>query len=239
MRRRRPPNGRDVRVPFGDGPLVALVYRGPASLPGCPEAVADLLRRSRWRFAVDFVGPSEPRDLCPDALAGVALYAQPGGGDLRPAWRRLRPHAETIRSFVHSGGRYLGFCLGAYLAGASPGFRLLPGDVDRYPGSPGAGCKTEAAVVLPIVWRGRTRSVYGQDAPFVDLDPSRGAARVLCVYDNGLAAAVVAPYGRGAVGVVGPHPEATADWFVDDGLCPPEPLALDLGLDLVDEVMAG
>jgi hypothetical protein len=50
---------------------------------------------------------------------------------------------------------------------------------------------------------------------------------------------VVAPYGRGAVGVVGPHPEATRDWFVDDGLVPPEPLALDLGLDLVDAVMAG
>jgi glutamine amidotransferase-like uncharacterized protein len=231
--------GGAVRGRARDASRVALVYRGPASLPGCPEAVADLLRRSRWGFDVGFVGPQEEHALDPDALAGAVLYAQPGGGELRPAWRRMRRHAETIRSFVLGGGRYLGFCLGTYLAGASPGFDLLPGDVDRYLASPGAGYRTDAAVVLPIVWRGRTRVVYAEDAPYVDLDPTRGPARVLAVYDNGLPAAAVTPYGRGAVGVVGPHPEATADWFVDDGLRTPSTLALDLGLDLIDEVMAG
>jgi hypothetical protein len=237
MRGRRA-HDRDVAMPGGQDRRVALVYRGPATLPGCPEAVADLLRRSRWGFTVGFVGPREAQKLDPDALAGAVLYAQPGGGDLRPAWRRMRAHRQTVQAFVRDGGRYLGFCLGAYLAGASPGFGLLPGDVDQYLASPGAGCRTDAAVVLPVVWRGRTRSVYAQDAPYVVLDPGRGPARVLAVYDNGLPAAVVAPYGRGAVGVVGPHPEATPDWFDDDGLVPPEPLALDLGLDLVDEVMA-
>jgi hypothetical protein len=238
-----PPDG-----PVGDGgwptrsdagPRRALVYRGPAALPGCAEAVAALLRRSPWGFDVDYVGPGGSRELRPEALAGVTLYAQPGGGGLGPAWRRMRRHAGTIRSFVDRGGHYLGFCLGAYLAGASPGYGLLPGDVDRYPGSPGAGCRSRGSVVLPVRWRDRPRLVYAQDPPFVDLDPAGGPARVLGRYDNGLPAAVVAPFGRGAVGVVGPHPEAATDWFVDDGLRPPEPLALDLGLDLIDEVMAG
>jgi glutamine amidotransferase-like uncharacterized protein len=237
MRGRRA-HDRDVAMPGGQDRRVALVYRGPATLPGCPEAVADLLRQSRWGFTVAYVGPKEGRGLGPDALAGAVLYAQPGGGELGPAWRKMRGHSRTVQGFVRDGGKYLGFCLGTYLAGASPGFDLLPGDVDQYLVSPGAGCRTDDAVVLPIVWRGRTRLVYAQDAPYVDLAPGSGAARVLAVYDNGLPAAVVAPYGRGAVGVVGPHPEATPDWFVDDGLVPPEPLALDLGLDLIDEVMA-
>src|SRR5690606_15367702 len=111
---------------------LALVHRGPAAAPGCPEAVADLLRRSRWGLDVTYVGPREPLALGPDALARAVLYAQPGGGQLRPAYRRLRRHARVIRAFVRGGGRYLGFCLGGYLAGRSPGFALLPGDTDQY-----------------------------------------------------------------------------------------------------------
>jgi hypothetical protein len=106
-----------------DDGRVALVYRGPAALPGCPEAVADLLRQSRWGFTVAFVGPKEARGLGPDALAGAVLYAQPGGGELGPAWRKMRAHSRTVQGFVRDGGKYLGFCLGTYLAGASPGLR--------------------------------------------------------------------------------------------------------------------
>jgi hypothetical protein len=49
---------------------------------------------------------------------------------------------------------------------------------------------------------------------------------------------VVAGFGAGRVGVVGPHPEATNDWFTDAGLSRPKRLSTDLGLDLVDTVMA-
>ena len=45
-----------------------------------------------------------------------------------------------------------------------------------------------------------------------------GAAQVLARYPNGRIAAVVAPFGAGAVAVVGPHPEATPDWFADSAL---------------------
>jgi hypothetical protein len=47
-------------------------------------------------------------------------------------YRQLRRHRAEIRGFVQSGGRYLGFCLGGYLAGATPGFGVLPGDTDQY-----------------------------------------------------------------------------------------------------------
>ena len=227
------------RVPAADsgGSRLALIYRGPASKPGCPEAVAQLLRRSRWDMDVQYVGPREPRRLSPEVLAAATIYAQPGGGELGPAYRRLRRDAAAIRTYVGSGGRYLGFCLGGYLAGETPGFGLLPGDTDQYISSPGSGTTTDQDTVVEVLWRGHRRAVFFQDGPWFDLDPDRGPAEVLAVYGNGLPAAVVAPYGRGTVGVVGPHPEATSDWFDDAGLRRPEPLALDLGLELVDRVM--
>lgn len=225
----------------------ALVYRGPAALPGCPEAVAALLARAG--FAVGYVGPQEAADLSPAALADADLYAQPGGASLRRAFRRLRRHGPVLADYVAAGGRYLGFCLGAYLAGRDPGFALLPGDTDRYIDSPGASVATDADTVLTVRWRGTDREVFFQDGPWFRVDaadaedlsgggPARrpdAAVRVLARYDNGLPAALVARHHAGAVGVVGPHPEATEDWFADAGLRPRD--ATDLGLDLVEELM--
>jgi glutamine amidotransferase-like uncharacterized protein len=213
---------------------LALVYRGPASLPGCPEAVAGLLAASRWPFDVRYVGPREPLRLSADTLARAAVYAQPGGGGLGRAYRRLRRHREVIRGYVRAGGRYLGFCLGAYLAGATPGFALLPGDTDRYVGSSGCTVNTTGDAVVEVHWRGRVRRLYFQDGPYLIV---AGPADVLATYPNGAVAALVAPFGAGRVGVVGPHPEATTDWYADAGL-PVGPPGLDLGLDLVDMVMA-
>lgn len=221
-----------------DGGL-ALVYRGPASTPGCPEAVAEVLRASPRRLDVRYVGPAEPLPLTAQTLSGALLYAQPGGGSLGRAYKKVRREAPAIRDFVASGGHYLGFCLGAYLAGETPGFGLLPGDTDQYISSPGAGLTNDRDAVIEVTWRGVRRRLYAQDPPYLALDPSRGPAQVLAVYDNGLPAGVVAPFGRGRVGVVGPHPEATPDWFLDVGLRVPRPLGLDLAADLLEAVLTG
>ncbi|MGY1695538.1 BPL-N domain-containing protein [Geodermatophilus sp. SYSU D00814] len=227
-------------APDGDRPPgrdLALVYRGRASTPGCPEAVAAALRRSRWDLEVRFVGPREELALEPAVLAGARLYAQPGGGGLLAAYRRLRRSAGTVREFVRSGGGYLGFCLGGYLAGETPGFGLLPGDADRFISSPGARPDHDGDDLVDVDWAGRRRRVYFQDGPWFDLDPARGPAEVLATYGNGLPAAVVAPFGHGAVGVVGPHPEATPDWYTDSGLPVPADVRADLTQDLVDRVL--
>ena len=60
-------------------------------------------------------------------------------------------------------------------------------------------------------------------------------ATVLARYKNGLAAAVVARYGAGRVGVVGPHPEADRSWYVGLPLHPVD--SRDLGYDLVETTM--
>ncbi len=107
----------------------ALVYRGPAACDGCPEAVAHLLRTSPSNFSVQFAGPKEDVDITRKSLSQVDVYAQPGGGDLAKTWPAMKPYNHAVRAFVRKGGRYLGFCSGAYLAGR-PGFDLLPGKSD-------------------------------------------------------------------------------------------------------------
>lgn len=141
-----------------------------------------------------FTGPREALKLSAGALAGALVYAQPGGMSLRPAYRKLRRQRDAIRDFVHGGGRYLGFCLGAYLAGATPGFALLPGDTDQYIRSPGCTVHDTGNTLVGVMWRGRPRTVFFQDGPYFALDADADAT-VLATYTNGAPAAVVTRFG--------------------------------------------
>jgi glutamine amidotransferase-like uncharacterized protein len=217
---------------------LALVYRGPAGCPGCSEAVAGLLHSSQWHFDVQYIGPNERLMLSATTLRAATLYAQPGGsGELSQAYQQVKRHAQEIRSFVASGGRYLGICMGGYLAGRTPGFQLLPGDTDQWIASRGASVRTEAETIVNVCWRGQRRSMYFQDGPYFLLDRSATGVRVLATYTNGKIAALVAPYGRGKVGVSGPHPEATIAWYEASHLVTPEGVYADLGHDLLDVLM--
>lgn len=225
---RRPADDRSA-----GGRPVALVYRGPATTEGYPEAVAALLRGGPWELDVRYIG-HRSAPLTATALAKAVLYAQPGGGELEPAYRHLREHRRAIREFVAGGGGYLGFCLGGCMAGATPGFGLLPGDTDRYIASKRGAVTHDRGTLVDVRWRDRPRVLFFQNGPRFLLDEGMPAT-VLARYPNEEIAAVVVPFGRGRVGVVGPHPEATSDWFVDAGL--PVRDNADLGRDLVDMVL--
>ncbi|MGW1290917.1 BPL-N domain-containing protein [Streptomyces sp. NPDC001118] len=212
---------------------LALVYRGPAALQGCPEAVADLLASGPWNLDVRYTGPREALPLSAASLSQAVLYAQPGGGTLDSAYRFLRPLRRAIRAFVRGGGHYLGFCLGGYLAGTTPGFGLLPGDTDQYIATVGSTVHDEGSTVVRVTWRGSPRHVYFQDGPVFLLEAGADA-RILARYDNGAPAALVAGFGAGRVAVTGPHPEATDDWYADHGL--PVHHTLDLARDLVESM---
>jgi glutamine amidotransferase-like uncharacterized protein len=230
----------------GDGGLAArpraLVYRGPAGCDGCSEAVAELLETSRYHFAVTYVGPDDAA-LTDDLLDHATVYAQPGGGgSVDDAFAYVRRDEARIRAFVRRGGRYLGFCMGGYFAGKNPGFGLLPGDSGEFITSPGASVTTEADTTVQVLWRGVPHTLYFQDGPYfiVGARASEADVAVLATYaSNDEVAALVAPFGKGVVGVVGPHPEATPDWYRAAGLTDPEHgHGVELGHDLVEVTMA-
>jgi glutamine amidotransferase-like uncharacterized protein len=216
---------------------VALVYRGPASCQGCGESVAALLQTAPTPFHIVYCGPREKVQVSAEALASASVYVQPGGGNnLKAAWSDVRSSAQDIRDWVHSGGHYLGFCMGGYLAGFDPGFGLLPGNSGEYITSTGATVHNIDDTTVTVNWRGVPRQFYFQDGPYFELD--RGAdATVLATYTNGLAAAVVAHVGSGSVGVVGPHPEADASWFKEVDLPVPAQSTSDLARDLIQTTL--
>ena len=233
----RPATNVTAKVSAATAAPKALIYRGPAACEGCPESVAALLLASRFHFQVVYVGPKEAHStLTPALLATATLYAQPGGdGTVDAAAVHLRPSWPALRAYIEGGGRYLGFCMGGYMAGSNPGLGVL--QTDAYIGSKGASVTSDADTTVALRWRGKARRVYFQDGPWFAPKPHHSGAVVLATYaSNGKVAALVSPVGSGKVGVVGPHPEADASWFAEAGVANPG-LALDLGQDLVEELM--
>jgi hypothetical protein len=144
--------------------------------------------------------------------------------DLQKAWKEAKPYASDVRSFVNGGGRYLGICLGAFLAGHNPGLGLIPkGDsVVREIDQKCAQVDDEKDTTIQIDWtfstgdkRGKTemrRWLYFQDGAAFRLS-SKSSAKVLGRYSsNGDVAAILSPFGEGWVANVGPHPEADETW---------------------------
>ncbi|KAJ1324791.1 BPL-N domain-containing protein [Microdochium nivale] len=230
----------------------AIVYRGPASSPGCSEAIGQLLSSSPENFEIIYAGPREPAgDVTPALLASATVYAHGGGPDLDTAYGLTRQYQDAIRKFVSEGGHYLGFCLGAYLAGHKSGYGLLPAGV-------GAGqeikrkhaqVKGDEDTVIRVDWtftngkKETGRSVYFQDGVVLTgLDdkscPVKG--RILSRYSaNGDVAAAVLPFGKGWVRLVGPHPEADQVWYDDAEISNPEGVKFDIGYDFVRATLNG
>ncbi|ONI86942.1 hypothetical protein ALI144C_09830 [Actinosynnema sp. ALI-1.44] len=212
-------------------PPLALVYNGPQGCTACAPSVAALLRRAPQPYRVEML-TSPPTA---EKLAEAKVYVQPGGGaDLDRTWRDLSGAAEVVRTWVRDGGSYLGLCFGAYLAGRNPGFDLLPGDTNGYIDSPGATVPDGRDTVIPVTWRGKPRHMYFQDGPAFFLRDGHNAT-VLATYDNGLPAVVVAPYGKGRVGVSGPHPEADESWYEEKDLTNPDGVRFDMAYELIEE----
>lgn len=145
---------------------------------------------------------------------------------MNSAYSELSSRQTDLRNFVQNGGRYLGFCLGAFLAGSSPGFGLLPSGAgatsERQ--QTNAQVKSSKDTIIQVDWtfrstvstfdKGTTANsqwVYFQDgAVITGLNDN---STVLGRYSqNGDVAASLTPYGKGWVALTGPHPEATSDW---------------------------
>jgi glutamine amidotransferase-like uncharacterized protein len=147
--------------------------------------------------------------------------------DLNKAWEEAKPYASAVREYVAGGGNYLGFCLGAFLTGSSPGFGLLSlgDDVVREIEQDGAEIDDDSNATIEIDWafstgpkRGTTehhRRLFFQDGAAFNL-AKHSPATVLGRYSsNNDVAAILSPFGKGWVANIGPHPEADQSWCKD------------------------
>lgn len=195
------------------------VYRGPASCEDCSETLKAAIERLSPRYRVDFVGKDERIDITPATLSGYDVYAQPGGGqDIPGALASLGDsRIDAIHDYVAHGGRYLGICMGAYLASAS-GLGLIPHELDSEVGRPGFPVTTSDDAVVSVQWQGRKETIFYQDGPYL-LRPAKDPGfRTIATYANRDIAAARYTLGAGLVVLSGPHPEADDAWFEEAGL---------------------
>lgn len=207
---------RDLR---DSGTVRVAVYRGPASCERCPETLKRAIERLHPKYRVDFVGAGEAADITPQTLARYNVYAQPGGGqDIPGALASLgEERIDAIHDYVAHGGRYLGLCMGAYLASAS-GLGLVPHELDSEVGRPGFAVVDSEDAVVTVRWQGRQETVFYQDGPYLLRAPKDPGFKAIATYANDDLAAARYSFGRGVVVLSGPHPEADASWFEAAGI---------------------
>lgn len=230
---------------------LALVYSGPGACPGCPEALARVLAAAGLR--VRYVSAS---DLSGDQMFdGVTLYAQPGGDDTQQVYDAFGPgpfadFSAAMKAFLGRGGRYLGVCLGGFLAGqwiddaaTIPALRLFAGDAAYFRATPRPAHLDQ---VIPVTWlvpQPAARWVYFQEGPCFRFDATDagldGGAdagpgpAVWSTYQNDSVAAFIAPHGAGRVALSGFHFEADLTWYQEHHLVDPDGVDFDLGVALV------
>lgn len=198
---------------------IAVVFAGAGTCEGCAESVAAILQQQQYQ--VRFV---DEHQLSAASLQGASLYVQPGGSDdiMDTLSVLSATQIQSIQQFVAQGGAYLGICAGGYLAGQyadqTAGVRAfglveLAEVAQELP-------QTNQAQSIAIVLPGATqpRQVYYQAGPhFGRHIPANG--QVLAYYAaSHQIAARISVYGRGKVGLIGPHYEADASWYAADGL---------------------
>ena len=198
-------------------PGYVLIYAGPGTCDGCAEAVGAVADAAG--LTVRYV--SQPARV-PRLLGGALAFVVPGTGDNIEAMRVAfnRTVGPALRTYLRSGGRYWGICGGAYLAvrrywatenDQVAALGIVPADAETY----GAG---SAARLERVRWNGSLRWLYFQSGPSFTLTRRPPGLRVLATYADGSIAALSYRYGNGRVILSGPHPEATQDWLVEDGL---------------------
>jgi hypothetical protein len=186
----------------------------------------------KWNFKVLKVSPNGTMSVKQAlAMPCVKLYGQPGAsGDDTTAFANQRGDTIAIQNFVKNGGRYLGICMGCFLAEPDH-FNIFPGNMSDYDDKYGL---SHNGALLPIPWGGQVRQMYFQDGCFITVNAGTPGVQVIANFSTGEVAAVVAPYGKGKVGVSGPHPEAPTNWYSGTGYIGP---LQTLGDSLVDTTM--
>lgn len=225
---------------------VAAVYRGEVACDGCAEAVAHLLRKSPMRYKVHYLGPNEDHDINSATLSHLDVFAWPGGGDDENTdYKKVESYTKDIQDYVQNGGRYAGFCLGAFFARGpmqnQTFFGLLPQGSftsgERF--QPGAQTSSANDTIILTDWtfgsgpkKGQTvkdRWQYFQDGGQFHIDKSVQGAKIMgrYVYTND-PSAVIVPYGQGSVGLIGFHPEADQSWYDDYNIVNPQNVSVSM-----------
>lgn len=222
-----------------------LVYTDhPMCSLDCSDAVCEVLNQSGL-YKAKMIGPSSYPELefNEENIKKANCLVFPGGwGNSDQFDDKLIKHKSVVENYIKNGGRYLGVCMGAYFAGKHY-FDILTGaDAVQYIKRKKSTVKRSTHDIVELTWNNIDgyNTYFHDGAAFV---PTHGTipAKIIGKYKNGDAAAIIQPYKKGMVGVIGPHPEAMKWWFYSQPRITNEwktSIQHDLFLDFVGKLMA-
>jgi hypothetical protein len=131
-----------------------------------------------------------------------------GGFGDSDSWDFLfRSNGSSIKSFVQSGGVYLGICMGGYWAG-SHYFDLLDDcDTTQYIKRPNTDTRRPHAKNLQVEWNNKPEKMFFYDGFAVSGNERK--FKTYARYMNGDPMAII----QNNIGIIGCHPEATQFWY--------------------------
>ncbi len=140
------------------------------------------------------------------------------------------PYTDILKDFVMMGGVYIGTCMGAFLGDGwlpmvdegyaipAGGFGFAKGDAREYAASEGSQAADEnKAYTIDINWRGNMERIFYQGGPYLEMQQSAlddPTTTIIAKFTNGKIASATWQFGAGAVGHIGPHPEAPPSWYI-------------------------
>jgi glutamine amidotransferase-like uncharacterized protein len=180
----------------------ALIFGGEGTENDDPTGTLySAVRAAREAGFVTQIVTTRLRD---EELNHASVWIQPGGPNFDQAEDMQRTGLfEQVKTFVASGGGYVGFCGGGFMAQSegSLGLGLLPGNAMQ---------QGEFTHKTGVIWNGIRRYIHFEHGP--RFEPVQ-SVQVFATYEsNGAAAGIRGNYGMGKVVLSGPHPEAQADW---------------------------
>jgi hypothetical protein len=208
----------------------ALVYQGPGACDDdCAEAAAAAAKLAGLKPIM--VGPKTKHV----PFASAKVWIQPGGYS-QQAYEAMTPRLrQQIIQFIKNGGGYVGFCAGAFLTTeligttGTPGLGIFPAKTRTHE-VPAARAGLDYSI-QKVNWLGEERMLYFKGGPALyGLKPG---TEIVATYEDGSVAAARAELGKGRVFVSGPHPEAPAWWWEDDGIQNPDGIDHFLAVEMI------
>lgn len=208
------------------------ILKTSGSCPDCSEKIAKMLASEG--IASKIIGA---QNLKSEVGLQDAIVVPGGDSEWDIKKDLLKAKSFTwLRDFIYNGGKYIGFCAGAYLTEkwilkGDKGLDVFPGQIKNY-------SQNKSSRAVNFKWGAqKPRAMFFQDGPA--FFPKRGAkVEVLARFsESHVAAAVLFSFGKGRVGLISPHPEVDEDWYVEDNVKDADGIDYDLGLSFVKKAL--
>jgi glutamine amidotransferase-like uncharacterized protein len=186
---------------------IAIYQHDPLFDADCAQAIKCVLQQD-YKTVIVVTQKTCNKDL----LKNIDCIVFPGGmGDVDNFDVLMKSKKRLIRNYVSQGGKYLGICMGAYVASKLYFNILGETTAEQYIKHAGAEVHTKRDTISKFTFQNNTYMTYFYDGPVFEDDLE--LHQILATYHDGSAAAIMKPYGAGRALCVGPHLESQQDWY--------------------------